>query len=105
MTVIHVIRLWPENRIIVCIEAVHTHHYFAVSNWQLGDEGSIRGADKIFSIQKESPDFAIHHTYVPCKNIFSRKAIPNPRFNRPPLTQNLNKLTFISMPVILISSY
>jgi hypothetical protein len=65
MTVKHVIRLWPENRIVVCIEAVSMHHYFTVSNWWFGNEGSIRSGERIFSVEEESPDFAIRCTDVP----------------------------------------
>jgi hypothetical protein len=84
MTAECVIRLWPADRVIVCIEAVGTHEYFAVSNRWLRDEGLIRGGDKIFSIEEESPSLAIHCTNVPYKNGFSDKAIVNPKFNMLP---------------------
>jgi hypothetical protein len=100
MTVKCVIRLWPENRVIVCIEAVGTHHYFAVSSWRFGNERSIRSGDKIFSVEEKSPDFAIRGTNVPCKNAFSRQAIANSTFDIPPSTRNLSKLSFVSTAVI-----
>ena len=77
MAVKCVIRLWPQDRIVVCIEAVGTHHYFAVSNWRFRNEGSIRSGDKIVSIEEESPDFAIRCTNVSCKNAYSGQAIAN----------------------------
>ena len=64
MTVKCVIRLWPENRVIICIEAIGTHHYFAVSSWRFGDEGLIWSCHKIFSVEQESPYFAICQTDV-----------------------------------------
>jgi hypothetical protein len=81
VTVKRIIRLWPENRIVVCIEAVGAHHYPTVSNRRFGNESSIRSGDKIFSVQEESPDFAIRRTNEPCKNTFSGKTIANSRFN------------------------
>jgi hypothetical protein len=81
VTVKHIIRLWPENRIVVCIEAVGAHHYPTVSNWRFGDESSIRSGDKIYSVHEESPDFAVCRTNGPCENAFSRQAIANSRFN------------------------
>ena len=102
MTVKRVIQLWPENRIIVSIEAVGTHRYFAVSNWQFEDEGLIRSGDKIFSVEKESPDLSIRRTNVSCKNAISVKAITNSRFDIPPSTQNLSKSSFVSTAVILV---
>ena len=83
MIVNTVIRLWTENRVIICIEAVSAHDYFMFSNRQFRDEALIRGGDKIFSIKEEHPNYAIRHTNFPCKNAFSRKTIINPRFNMP----------------------
>ena len=80
MTVTDVIRLWPENGIVVCIEAVGTHKYFADSDWRFGDEGLIGSGDKIFPVKEESPNFPIGRANVPCKNVFSGKGIANPRF-------------------------
>ena len=100
MTVKCVVRLGPEDRVIVCIKAVGTHEYFVVSNWQLGDGGSIRGGDEIFAIKEESPDLAICCTNVPYKNGFSGKTIINPKFNIPPSMRHLSKSSFISTTVI-----
>jgi hypothetical protein len=105
MTVKHGIRLWPENRIVVRIKAVSTHHYFAISNWWFRNEGFIRSGDKIFPIKEESPNLAICCTNVPYKNGFSDKAIVNPKFNMPPSMRNLSKSSFVSTAVISISSY
>jgi hypothetical protein len=104
MTVKRVIRLWPQDRIVVCIEAVGTHHYFAVSSWWFRNEGLIRSGDKIFPVEEESPDGAIHRTNVPCKNVFSGQSIANSSVNIPPSTRNLSKSSFVSTAVILISS-
>ena len=102
MTVESVIRLWPEDGIVVCIEAINTHHYFALSNWRCRDEGLIGSGDKLFSFEEESPKFAICHTNVPCKDTSSRKAITSSGFNVPPSTRNLSKSSLISMAVMLI---
>jgi hypothetical protein len=104
MAVKHVIRLWPENRIVACIEAVGTHNYFANSDWWFGDEGLIGSGNKIFPIEEESPDFTIRCTNLSCKNLFSGKSMANSRFNIPSSTQNLSRLSFASTQVILISS-
>ena len=77
VTVKRIIGLGPENRIVICIEAVGAHYYFMISSWGFGDESLIRSGDKIFSVEEESPDFAIHRTNGPCKNTFSRQAIAN----------------------------
>ena len=105
MAVKHIIRLGPENRIIISIEAVSAHDHLAVSKWRFGNEDLIRSGDKIFSIEEESPDFAIRRTNVPCMDAFRRQTIANSRFNIPPSTRNLSKSSFISAAVILISSY
>jgi len=105
MTVKTVIRLWPENRVVICIEAVGAHDHFTFSNRRFGDEALIRGGDKIFSIKEERPDYAIRRTNFPCKDAFSGKTIINPRFNMPPSTRNLSKLSVVSTAVILIRSY
>ena len=55
MAVKRVEGLWPESRIVVRIEAVSTHHYFAVSNRRFGDEGSIRGGDKYSPPKRRAP--------------------------------------------------
>jgi hypothetical protein len=104
MAVKRIIRLGPENRIVISIEAVRTHDYFAVSKWWFGNEGLIRSGDEIFSVEEESPDFAIRRTNVPCKDAFSSQTIANSRFNIPPFTRNLSKSSFVSTAVILISS-
>src|ERR1700679_1287657 len=102
MTVKSVIRLWPEDGIVVCIEAIDTHHYFSLSNWRCGDEGLIGSGDKIFSFKEESPNFAIRRTNVPCKDASSGKAIASSGFNVPPSTRNLSKSLFVSTAVMLI---
>jgi hypothetical protein len=86
MAVKRIIRLGPENRIVISIEAVRTHGYFAVSKWRFGNEGLIRSGDEIFSVEEESPDFAIRRTNVPCKDAFSSQTIANSRSNIPPFT-------------------
>jgi hypothetical protein len=107
MAIKHVIRLWPQDRIVVCIEAVGTHHYFAVSNGRFRNEGLIRSGDIICPVEEESPDGAIHRTNVPCKNVFSGQFIANSTFDIPPSSspsRNLSKSSFVSTAVILMSS-
>ena len=100
MAVKCVVRLGPEDRVVICIKAVGTHKYFAVSNRRLGDGGSIRRGDEIFAIEEESPDLAVCCTDVPYKNRFSGKSIVDPKFNTPPSTRHLSKPSFVSMIVI-----
>jgi hypothetical protein len=100
MTVQSVIRLQPEYRVIICIEAISMHYYFTVSSWWLGDEGLIRSGDEIFSTEEESADFAICHTNFPCKNAFRGQAIVNLRFDILQSTLNLSKSTSVSTAVI-----
>jgi hypothetical protein len=64
MAVKGVIWLWPEGRIIVGIEAVSMHDDFAVPKWRLEDVVLVRCCDKVFTIEKEGPHFAICHTNV-----------------------------------------
>lgn len=100
MTVKCVVRLGPEDRVVVCIKAVGTHEYFAVSNRRLGDGGSIRGGDKIFAVEEESPDPAVCCTNGPYKNGFSGKTIVNPKFDILPSTRHLSKSSFVSTTAI-----
>jgi hypothetical protein len=72
MTVKHIIRVWPKNRVAVCVEAVGMNDYPTLSNGRFGNKGLIRGSYEILSIEEESPGFAIRPD-VPCNNTFSGK--------------------------------
>ena len=100
MAVKCVVRLGPEDRVVVCIKAVGTHEYFPVSNRRLGDGGLIRGGDEIFTVEEESPDLAVCCTDVPYKNGFSSKTIVYTKFNIPPSMRHLSKSSFVSTSVI-----
>jgi hypothetical protein len=75
VTTVSVIWLWPAERIIVSIQAVRTHVYFAgVAQRGSGNEVLVGRGNEISSIEEKGADFAISRGKRCYSREFSEKA-------------------------------